>query len=136
MKKIAILIIAFVIMILGFIGYISLNKEHKEALNVSLNDNNFQNLKDGIFIGNYEGGMFKWRANRIELEIKNGKLLKIKMLDSTDYGKKNIEYEEIFKRIIESQSLKVDAISGATLTTKGILKAVELGLVKSAQNQE
>lgn len=42
--------------------------------------------------------------------------------------------DELFGRVIESQSLQVDTISGATLTSKGYLKAIENAL-DEAQGQ-
>jgi uncharacterized protein with FMN-binding domain len=37
----------------------------------------------------------------------------------------------LYDRVIESQSLQVDTISGATLTCKARLKAVENALIKA-----
>jgi uncharacterized protein with FMN-binding domain len=39
--------------------------------------------------------------------------------------------EDLFKRVIDSDSLQVDAISGATLTSKAHLKALENALKQS-----
>jgi uncharacterized protein with FMN-binding domain len=49
-------------------------------------------------------------------------------LNSSDPGAKNTDQAKLFDRVIEAQSLQVDAISGATLTSKAYLKAVENAL--------
>ncbi|KTD85658.1 FMN-binding protein [Paenibacillus etheri] len=50
---------------------------------------------------------------------KNGNLLKLKG---------GISIGDLFRHVIESQALQVDVISGATLTSKAHLKALENAL--------
>ncbi|MNN75750.1 Electron transport complex subunit RsxG [compost metagenome] len=56
--------------------------------------------------------------------MSSGKVTDIKVLEQTE--KKTPEFtEELFGRVIQAQSLQVDTISGATLTSKAFLKGVE-----------
>ena len=101
--------------------------ERREAKNVPIKAINFQQLRNGTFIGDYAGGKYKWRANKIQVTIEDHKLTGIKVLDHAK-TQENVSKTELFNRVMQSQSLQVDAISGATLTSKGYLKAIELAL--------
>jgi len=64
---------------------------------------------------------------KLVVTIENEKLSTIKIVKhiSSPIGKKA---EKIIDRIISQQSLNIDAVSGATASSKGILKAVESAL--------
>ena len=115
----------------GAIGWSFLSKEHNEARNLPLNAVDFNKLNDGTYIGEYEGGMYKWRANQVQVTVTSGKVSDIKQLSSADPGRKNTQQEILYDRVIEAQSLQVDVISGATLTSKAYLQAVENALTKA-----
>jgi uncharacterized protein with FMN-binding domain len=117
----------------GEIGWTYLSKEHKEARSLSITSIDFTKLRDGTYEGSYEGGMYKWRANKVQVEVGSGRVITIKLLESSETGGNNANSAMLYDRVIREQSLQVDAISGATLTSKAYLKAVELALVK-AQN--
>lgn len=114
----------------GWIGWSKLMKEHKEAKNLPIKDVDFKRIKDGTYKGNYAGGMYKWRANECEATVASGKVKTIKLTATIDPAKKNMQHEELYKRVIDKQSLQVDTISMATLTSKAYLKAVENALVQ------
>lgn len=128
---IALTIIA-VLAIGAAIGWSFLSKEHEEARNLPLNAVDFGKLKDGVYTGEYEGGMYKWRANKVQVTVTSGKVSDIKLISSSDPGKDNTEQKSLYDRVIQEQSLQVDAISGATLTSKAYLQSVENAL-KQAQ---
>lgn len=116
------LIIVAVLGVGGGIGWSFLEKEHKEARNVDIEKVDFSTLKDGTYIGQYEGGMYKWRTNEVEVTVKSGKVTDIKLLSTAaEYDRT----QELYDKIIDNQSLQVDAISGATLTCKALMKGVE-----------
>jgi uncharacterized protein with FMN-binding domain len=115
----------------GAIGWSRLSKEHNEAKNLPLNVVDFSKLNDGTYIGEYEGGMYKWRANKVQVIVTSGKVKDVKLLSSSDPGAKNTDQASLYDKVIEAQSLQVDTISGATLTSKAYLKSVEDALVKA-----
>ena len=115
----------------GWIGWSRLMKEHEEARNVPLADLDFSKLKAGNFHGTYAGGMYGWRANECDVKVENGNVVDIHLAQSQDPGSKNTQHEELYQRIIRAQSLQVDTISSATLTSKAYLKAVENALVQA-----
>jgi len=127
---IALFIVAIVV-IIGVTKWSSLMKEHQQAKNLPINMIEFSNLKDGTYIGEYEGGMYKWRTNKVEVTVASGKVTGIKLIGSSDPGKENTKHNELYNRVIDAQSLQVDTISGATLTSKAYLKAIENALAKA-----
>jgi uncharacterized protein with FMN-binding domain len=130
--------IAFTIVVgLGIAGKISwanLQKEHREARSLALNAVDFGKLRDGSFHGAYAGGMYKWRANECQVTVSSGKVTGIQLVNSKDPGKKNTMHQELFDRVIKAQSLQIDTISMATLTSKAYLQAVENALVGAQEN--
>ena len=115
----------------GGIGWARLSNEHKEAKSLALNAVDFGKLNDGTFHGAYEGGMYAWRANECQVTVENGKVTGIQLLGSKDPGGKNTQHQALYDRVIDAQSLQVDTISGATLTSKAYLKAVENALLNA-----
>lgn len=129
MVKIVLLGLVVIVVIAGTIGWQALAKEHREAKNLPIEPVDFRNLKDGTYIGEYEGGMYKWRTNEVQVTVSSGKVTDIKLLEDKAGQKAATEYaEKLYDRIIQSQSLQVDTVSGATLTSKAYLKAVEIAL--------
>lgn len=130
MLKIILLGIVAIVIIGGIIGRSFLSKEHREAINLPIAVVKFNQLNDGTYIGEYEGGMYKWRTSEVKVTVSSGKVTDIELL-------KNIENRppeftnKLFDRVITSQSLQVDAISGATLTSKAYLKSVENAVKKA-----
>lgn len=131
-SKMLIAIIVFVTLVaLGAGGALLFTAgERREAKNLPISAIDFKQLNDGTYIGEYEGGMYKWRANKVEINVSSRQVIDIKLLEHTE--KRTSEFtDELFGRVIQSQSLQVDTISGATLTSKACLKAVENALDKA-----
>jgi uncharacterized protein with FMN-binding domain len=117
--------------IAGGIGWSKLSKEHREARSLPLNAVDFSRLSDGTYHGAYAGGMYKWRANECQVTVSSGKVTDIQLSGSRDPAAKNTQHEVLYERVIQAQSLQVDTISGATLTSKAYLQCVENALVQA-----
>jgi uncharacterized protein with FMN-binding domain len=81
---------------------------------------------DGIYRGNYDLSGTPVNAV-LDVTIQNHKIIKIDIVKHfcSPIGKKA---EKITDSIIEAQNLDVDAVSGATASSKAIIKAVENAL--------
>ena len=82
-------------------------------------------VKDGTYEGEQHSGLV---SARVEVVVKNGAVTEIKVLDhrhGPGHGA-----EAIVDRVIAAQSLNVDAVSGATSSSKVMLKAIETALQK------
>jgi uncharacterized protein with FMN-binding domain len=106
-------------------------KEHREAKSLPLDAVDFGKLNDGTYQGAYEGGRYGWRANECQVTVSSGRVTGIQLIGSQDPGGKNTQHEALYDRVVEAQSLQVDTISGATLTSKAYLQAVENALVRA-----
>lgn len=137
-KKIMGWIIAIIVVVVAFgVGALfcapssPLKKEHEEAVNLPIANVDFSKLADGIYVGEYEGGMYKWRVNKVQVTIASGKVKEIKLLDASEKEAKEPVHGTLYGRIIDAQSLQVDTVSGSTLTSKAYLKGVEIALQKA-----
>jgi uncharacterized protein with FMN-binding domain len=82
--------------------------------------------------GSYEGEqMNKPITAKVEVVVKDGAITAIKLLKHS-HGPGHAA-DAIIDRVIAAQSLKVDAVSGASLSSKVILKAIETAIKKSLQ---
>lgn len=106
-------------------------KEHKEIRSLPLNAVDFTRLKEGVYIGEYEGGMYKWRKNKVQVTVTDGKVSDIKLLSAAFKAEGSTDPTPLYDRVIKNQSLQVDVISGATITSKGYLQAVENALLEA-----
>ena len=116
------------IIVVCFSACLSLFEEHKEAKNLKIDPINFSTIPDGTYRGEYSGGINKWRANTVTVAVKSGRVIQIKLITSAEFKPDDARYAALIKRIIDAQSLHVDAISGATLTTNAHIKAIEIAL--------
>jgi len=126
-----VLIILVLMAVGGGIGWTFISKEHREAASLPLNAVHFDRLSDGTYHGVYAGGMYKWRANECDVTVANSKVTVIQLAGSKDPGAENTDYEMLYDRVIKEQSLQVDTISGATLTSKAYLQCVENALIQA-----
>jgi uncharacterized protein with FMN-binding domain len=103
----------------------------KETLGLQINNVDLSGVADGTYRGSFEAGRF--RAS-VEVMVKDRKIVGVKPLgtDSSKAAEKKILdqiYSPAIAKVIQTQTPRVDAISGATATTKAMLKAVENALV-------
>ncbi|MGE5456185.1 MAG: FMN-binding protein [Ignavibacteriales bacterium] len=124
-----ILLIILCIVVLGYIIMeISMSKIEKnlEGLkNTSIANIDISKLDDGVYQGEYE--MFPIKV-LLEVTIDNQKITNIEIIEHQNGKGGNAE--AITDDVIEGQSLQVDTISGATYSSKAILKAIENALTK------
>ncbi|MBP7654215.1 FMN-binding protein [Candidatus Dependentiae bacterium] len=89
--------------------------------------------KSGVYTGSSEGvkGLIK-----VKVTIDGNKITKIDIIESADgsYPAGKTALKIIPERIIEKQSFEIDAVSGATVTCKGIIEAVKNSLTKKNEN--
>jgi uncharacterized protein with FMN-binding domain len=123
LKIVLIVIGAIVVFALGLAGwaYIDVVK-YRELV---IKDVDLRNIPDGVYEGTFKGGRF---SNSLEVTVKDHRIVDIKRIGS----RASVEdlYQKIYAKVIESQSLQIDTVSGATVTTRTTLKAIENALLK------
>jgi len=110
----------------------------REVAEVSFSDIQFENLLDGTYIGAFNGKKSHLRDAKVEVMIAEGKISDIKILKGAinKEGKpialrNGRSIDDLFNDAIQAQTLQVDVISGATLSSKTHLKALENALIQA-----
>ena len=80
----------------------------------------FNNLPDGTYYGEEDYGSFTYR---VEVFLQKGRIVKIQSIDPRD-SKYAYYAEGVFSKIIREQKVDVDAITGATTTSRAYQNAV------------
>jgi uncharacterized protein with FMN-binding domain len=123
-----------VIVIGAGIAFAVLEPGRREAANVVVENVDFDRLRDGVYAGEYVGTKDHLRDTKVQVTVAGGQVEKIDVTGGMLAQKQGQEIrggqtlQSLFDRVIKKQSLQVDAISGATITSKTHLKAVENAL--------
>lgn len=118
-KVIGIVFLGFIIFIIIFVW--SDLKEQKEVRKMVIKDVNINNLSNGSYEGEYNN--YRW-SNKVRVTINNHKITKINFIEDKMAGLEKTR-QAVADEVIEKQSLKVDTVSGATISTKAYLKSIE-----------
>ena len=121
MKKKLLISLGIVIVIL-VVGFLLITNGLSEGANIILRGIDLSATPDGSYTGVYE---FKRWSNTLVVHVKDHRITSIVIEgDVTAAGITNCS-GEIFRRVIDTQDTRVDAVSGATVTSKAYLKAIE-----------
>ena len=90
---------------------------------------NNEKLTDGAYEGSYKAGPNK---TLVRVTIKEGKIVEIEIVKHRAWKGKKAE-SIIPRRIIENQSTRVDAVTGATNSSRVIMNAVQRAIEKAYQ---
>ena len=85
--------------------------------------------KDGKYISEADG--FGGKV-KVQVTVLNGKVANIKVLSHSDGKEYMIKASALVNKIIKKQSTNVDAVSGATYSSNGIINAVRKALNKAS----
>jgi uncharacterized protein with FMN-binding domain len=95
----------------------------KEARETQVTMPDIENKDDGIYRGEYKINPVKVV---VDVVMMNGNIREIKIIEHIcGLGKKA---EKIIEQIVDNQTLEVDTVTGATVSSKVILKAIENAL--------
>ena len=91
-----------------------------------------EKISDGVYDGVYEAKPVK---AVVEISVESGKIITIKVVKH-DHMKGGKAESIIPKRIIDAQSTKVDAVSGATRSSIVIMNAVQDAVEKAYKSKQ
>jgi uncharacterized protein with FMN-binding domain len=119
------------ILIVGVGMLIYLTKDLSKYRKMVINDVDLTKIEDGVYEGEFSGGRWK---NKLEVTIQDHRIDDIKLIKASSTAGMDDIGEKIFQKVKEKQSLEVDAVSGATVHTKAVLKSIENALSEDQQN--
>ena len=121
MKKFNIIIIFLIVFIV--ISVLIFNIFSKSCFwckTLTIKEINFNQIEDGEYLGNYK--IFPVEV-KVKVTIKDKEVINIELLEH--FNGLGTPAEEVINQIIIKQSLQVDNITGATLSSIVIKKAIE-----------
>lgn len=107
------------------------NSENKkpEVLKIEIFD--FKKIKDGEYIGKYNINI---NSAKVNVLVKDGAILKIDILKH--YHGPGYGADKLTEEIIKKQTLKVDAVAGATKSSTVLIKSIENALKQAMFKEE
>lgn len=140
-RRILLVVLAVIVFILGA-TVLAMEPGRREAMDLTISPVDFGQLQDGVYTGEYRGTKDKLRDTAVQVTVSEGAVTDIQVVEGALAGEKQdtevrngLTIRDLFGRVIEAQSLQVEAISGATITSKVNLKAVENALEQAQDNQ-
>ncbi|HHY44923.1 MAG TPA: FMN-binding protein [Firmicutes bacterium] len=89
-------------------------------------DVDLSTVPDGVHEGSFKQGRWNYR---VAVTVKDHKITRVELLSKRDKMFEKM-YQTEFNRVLAAQSPNVDAFSGATVSSKALLKAIENALRK------
>ena len=120
-KRKKVLIIAlgvFLTAAAGFALFLSIGLGLKDA---PVRPVDISKLPDGTYAGELKGSRF---ANRLEARVSGGKITDIRITDDMAVEIPGVS-SQIFSQVMQNRLLQADCVSGATVSSKAYLKALE-----------
>ena len=121
MKKVF-LIIGGVVFVILLVLFLFVTNGLSEGKNIVLNGINLTNTPDGMYVGTYD---FKRWTNTVHVHVKDNEIISIVIIDDVPGAEITDCSGEILRRVLDVQNTQVDAVAGATVTSKAYLKAIE-----------
>lgn len=101
-------------------------KKYKKAINtISIQNIDLSNIKDGTYTGAFSAVT---ASAEVSVTVEDNNITKIDILKHEYDWKKAKKAENVIKQVVEKNTLEVDTISGATASSKIILKAISNAL--------
>ncbi len=126
--KIVLLIVVLVLLacvLTGLIAFQSIQRNLNALVSMKMEDIPLDRVKDGVYAGEYS--VFPVSA-QVEVTVKGHAIASVRILEHRN-GQGSAG-EAVVSKVVESGSLQVDTVSGATYSSKVLLKAMENALRK------
>lgn len=129
-KKIILAVVCIAVISIGILGgrYLYQTWEYKRLISeIVISSPNISKLPDGIYKGSYDAILV---AADVSVTVEGNKIKEIKL--DKHKNERGLKAEAITDKVIAAQSLEVDAVSGATNSSRVILKAIDNALSEAA----
>lgn len=105
-------------------------KEQADVRKMAINDIPLSDIVDGTFRGDFNYGDFTYE---VEVIVQEHVIKDIKILENRQDSEYARKATAVVNNVLKAQSLNVDVVTGATTTSKALLKAIENALAKGFQ---
>lgn len=123
------LALGIIVILLGLIAGLFIY-ELDHTRNLAIGSVDLMGIDDGVYRG--QSGLLL-RSNALAVTVADHKITKIEILRDAMCPVEDMRepvYTELFTAVIERQTIDVDVVSGATVTTKQYLKSIENALAE------
>lgn len=127
-KRNMLILLGVIIVILSVIGfnYLQQVKEYQNTVeNITFSNIDITKIPDGQYIGECD---VQFIYAKVKVTVSGGRIQDITLLEHRN--ERGAEAETITDKIVEEQKVDVDAVAGATNSSKVIKKAVENALLQ------
>jgi uncharacterized protein with FMN-binding domain len=136
-----VLLVIFGVIVVGIGGAILLTEPGRQEIrNLVIDSIDFTELQDGIYVGEFKGTRDSFRNTKVQVTVASGEVVEITVLQGVldKQGKPvkmigGLSVDDLSDRVLSKQTLQVDIISGATLSSKAHLEAVENAIEQAVQ---
>lgn len=102
-------------------AYIADFREYQRKIaEITFADIDLENVEDGLYEGECDAGYI---YARVEVEIRGGRIVSLQLLEHRN--ERGTGAENVIDAVLEEQKIDVDAVSGATNSSRVIKKAIE-----------
>ncbi len=119
---IAVIVVAVFAIVMGVSAWLTRGLD--EMAQMQINNVDLNSLSDGTYRGSFRG--YRW-SNSVEVVIESNRIADIRITEKHRFHREEL-IQELTSRIIDEQSIDVDTVSGATVSSKAFLKAIENAL--------
>ena len=112
----------------------SISEEVEQIKRMDISHVDPASVPDGEYTGEFP---FRQRyLYRVKVTVKSGRIADIEVLENGTENEHAQKGLGVIPRMLREQSPKVDAVSGATVTSKALMKCVEKALKKARKSHE
>lgn len=124
LKIVLSLFVIFILVSGSAMFFLTRGLEVGEALKIGAP--NIVAIDNGSYTGEYKGG--RW-SNKVSVTVIDHKITRVQILEDMLIPREDVT-AELVDKVLEKQTTEVDAVTGATVTSKAYLKAIENALSK------
>lgn len=120
-KKIVLWIVLGATAVFAVVSVSFLIMGQEKVKNENISGISAQEIADGTYTGSYDG--YRWK-NTIRATVSGGKITAIDIIEDQAAAIPEVS-SQLFERVMQRQTTAVDVVTGATVSSKAYLKALE-----------
>ena len=116
-----VVLIVIALIVAGGLLFLLFGQDIKD---VQIRDIEIDKLPNAIYTGELTGSRF---GNKLEVTVREGRIVDIRIVKDMAIAIPELS-ADLFNKVMAKQSLQIDSVSGATVSTKAYLKSLEMAL--------